>query len=376
MSPEDFKIENPGRKLLYAGVAVIAFSAMMGSWFTVDPNERAGVRTFGTVTTSTPLTSGLHFKLPFFSSVDRIVVSQQKLHIDPFSVNTIDNQPVTLEINIIYRIPDASVFRLMYQTGGVGSADISSQIGAVVRDRAARIIASKNTVTISANREAIQAEITQHVKEATAELFGIDMESLQIPGIGYSQSFMASNDLAVQAKNAAVAEENKKMVIQYQAQQRVIAAEGQAREQVAQAEGAAKVLLARSTAEAQQVEIAAKAAAAAAVTRAEAEARQVKIAAEANASQVEVAANAAANARRVQAEAERTALEAVGHGEGARLKAMVDATGGADKYLESLRIGAQAKWNGSVPTTVMNMGSGANGSIPLVMTMPAPGGNK
>ena len=376
MTPDDFKIANPGRKLLYAGVAILAFSTAMGSYFTVDPNERAGVRTFGTLTTAAPLQSGLHFKAPFISAVDKLVVSQQKLHIDPFSVNTIDNQPVSLEINIIYKIPDASVFRLLYQTGGVGSADISSQIGAVVRDRAARIIASKNTVTISANREAIQADIAQHVKDATAELFGIDMESLQIPGIGYSQSFMASNDLAVQAKNAAVAEENKKMVIQYQAQQRVIAAEGQAREQVAQAEGAAKVLLARSTAEAQQVEIAAKAEAAAAVTRAEADARQIKISAEANAAQVEVAATAAANARRVQAEAERTALDALGHGEGARLKAVVDATGGADKYLESLRIGAVAKWNGSVPTTVMNMGGGNNGSIPLVMTMPIPGTSK
>ena len=365
MTLEDFQIANPGRKLLYAGVAVLAFSAAMGSYFTVDPNERAGVRTLGTLTTSTPLQSGLHFKVPFISAVDKLVVSQQKLHVDPFSVNTIDNQPVTLEINIIYKIPDASVFRLLYQTGGVGPADISSQISAVVRDRAARIIASKNTVTISANREAIQAEITQQVKEATAELFGIDMESLQIPGIGYSQSFMASNDLAVQAKNAAVAEENKKMVIQYQWQQQVIAADGQAKVVEANARGAANALVAKSTAEAQQVEIAARAEATAAVTLAEADARQVRIAAE-----------AAAQARTVQAEAERTALEAVGHGEGARLKAVVDATGGADKYLESLRIGATAKWNGSVPTTVMNMGGATGGSIPLVMTMPAPSSSK
>ena len=162
---------------------------------------------------------------------------------------------------------------------------------------------------------------------------------------------MASNELAVKSKNDAVAEENKKKVIEYQAQQRVIFAEGQAREQVAQAEGAAKVLLARSTAEAQQVEISARASAQAAVTRAEADAR----------------------ARVMQAEAERQALEALGRGEGSRLRAMVDATGGPDKYLESLRIGAQAKWNGSVPTTVMNMGSGSGGSVPLVMTMPAPG---
>ena len=226
-------------------------------------------------------------------------------------------------------------------------------------------LAGKNTITISANREAIQTEITNSVHDAVNQLFGIDVESLQISGINYSAAFMASNELAVKSKNDAVAEENKKKVIEYQAQQRVISAEGQAREQVATAEGAAKVLLARSNAEAQQVEIAARAAATAAVTRAEADARQVRIAAE-----------AAAQARTVQAEAERTALEAVGHGEGARLRAQVEATGGAEKYLESLRIGATARWNGSVPTTIMNMGGGTGGGagVPLIMTMPAPSG--
>lgn len=361
---DKLRIVNPGRKLLYAGVAILALSAAFGSWFTVEPTERAGVRRLGTVTTPQPLKPGLHWKLPFVETVDKLTVSQQKIHVDPFVVNTIDNQPVSLDINIIYRTPDSAVFKNLYEIGRSGPDDIAPQMVAVVRDRVSRIIAGKNTITISANRESIQSEITHSVHDAVNQLFGIDVESLQISGITYSAAFMASNELAVKSKNDAVAEENKKKVIEYQAQQRVIFAEGQAREQVAAAEGAAKVLLARSTAEAQQVEISARAAATAAITRAEAEARQVRIAAE-----------AAAQARTVQAEAERTALEAVGHGEGARLRAMVDATGGPDKYLESLRIGAQAKWNGSVPTTVMNMGAG-NGQVPLVMTMPAPGSNR
>ena len=362
MTPEDFVPKNPMRKLLYVGVALFAFSTAMGSYFTVDPTERAGVRFMGTVRTPQPLQPGFHFKIPFLESVDKLTVSQQKIHVDPFSVNTIDNQPITLDINIIYRTPDSAVFKNLYEIGRAGPDDIAPQMVAVVRDRVSRIIAGKNTITISANREAIQSEITQSVHDAVNQLFGIDVESLQISGINYSAAFMASNELAVKSKNDAVAEENKKKVIEYQAQQRVIAAEGQAREQVAQAEGQAKVLLARSTAEAQQVEIAAKAAATAQITRAEAEARQVKI-----------AADAAAMARKVQADAERGALEAVGQGQGAQLKAIVEAHGGADKYLESLRIGATSKWNGSVPTTIMNMGGG-NGSsgIPLVMTMPAP----
>ena len=360
MTLEDFDVANPLRKALYAGVAALAFGTAMGSYFTVDPTERAGVRFLGTVRTSQPLKPGFYLKVPFLETVDKLTVSQQKIHVDPFAVNTIDNQQVTLEINIIYRTPDSAVFKNLYEIGRAGPDDIAPQMVAVVRDRVSRIIAGKNTITISANREAIQTEITNSVHDAVNQLFGIDVESLQISGINYSAAFMASNELAVKSKNDAVAEENKKKVIEYQAQQRVISAEGQAREQVATAEGAAKVLLARSNAEAQQVEIAARAAATAAVTRAEADARQVRIAAE-----------AAAQARTVQAEAERTALEAVGHGEGARLRAIADVYGSPDKYLESQRIEATAKWPTHVPSTVMNMGS-AGGSVPLVMTMPAP----
>lgn len=329
-------ITNPGRKALYAGIAVFALVAVNGSWFTVDLTERAGVRTLGNVVTTTPLTSGFHFKVPFFSSVDYITVSQTKIHIDPFLVNTIDNQPVGLEINILYKIPDASVFRLMYNTGTVGSADISQQLVAVVRDRASRVITSTNTVTISANREAIQSEITAKVKAAVLELFGIEVESLQIPAITYSQSFIDSNNLAVQAKNSAVAEENKKKVIEYQAQQRVIAAEGYAREKVAAAQGDATALLARANAEAQQAVISADANAKAVVT---------------------------------QAEANKKAVELNGQGEAARLVAVSSALGGSEKYLETLRIGAATKWNGSVPSTVMNMGGT---SVPFMFNTPLP----
>ena len=149
---------------------------------------------------------------------------------------------------------------------------------------------------------------------------------------------MESNDRAVRSKNDAVAEENKKNVIEYQAQQRVIAAEGEAREQVARAEGEAKSQIAKAQGSAQSVEINAK---------------------------------AQATARLIAAEAERKALELGGLGEAARLQAVIQAMGGPEKYLESLRVNAMTRWNGSVPNTIMNMGQ-TNGQIPFMMNMPAP----
>lgn len=335
---EKITVKNPGRLVLTVGASIVAIGALWGSWFVVEANERAGVRTFGTVTTTQPLQPGIHFKVPFFSHVDEIQVSQQMVHVSPFIVNTVDNQPIEIDINILYRIPETAVFRLLYGTGIIGRGSINEQVISVTKDRVSRIIASKNTITISANREAIQAEITKHVHDELTTLFGIEMDSFQISGIKYSPAFMESNDRAVRSKNDAVAEENKKKVIEYQAQQRVIAAEGEAREQVARAEGDAKSQIAKSQGAAQSAEINAK---------------------------------AQANARLIAAEAERKALELGGLGEAARLQAVIQAMGGPEKYLESLRINAMTRWNGSVPNTIMNMGQ-TNGQIPFMMNMPAP----
>jgi len=339
------RLENPEvligiakKYALRAGVAVVALMAVNSTYFVVDPTERAGVRVWGTVTTKEPVQPGLHFKIPFISSVDRITVSQQKVHVQPFTVNTVDNQLITLDINILYRTPDSAVFKNLYEIGKTGSDDLGPQMVSVIRDRVSRIIASKNTITISANREAIQNEITNQVREELEQLFGIDMESFQISEIKFSPAFMASNEAAVRSKNDAVAEENKKRVIEFQQQQQVLIAEGQAKVRTTEADAAAKAMF---------------------------------IAAEGQAKSQLAQARAAAEAAVIAAESQKKAMTLTGEGEAARLKAVVDSFGGASNYLESLRINAASKWNGSVPSTVMSMGGT---STPFMFNMPMPGG--
>lgn len=322
---------------LRVGLGLFAFTAISSSYFVVDPTERAGVRFFGTVTSPQPLQPGMHFKVPYLSSVDRITVTQQKVHVEPFIVNTVDNQPISLDINILYRVPDNAVFKNLYEIGKTGADDLGPQMKSVVRDRVSRIIASKNTITISANREVIQAEITNQVHEALIQLFGIDMESLQIAEIKFSQAFMASNEAAVRSKNDAVAEENKKRVIEFQQQQQVLVAEGQAKVRLTEAEAAAKTVL-----------ISAEGQAKANLAQAQAQAQAVVIA----------------------AEAQKKSMVLTGEGEASRLSALVNAFGGSANYLDSLRINATAKWNGSVPSTVMTMGGT---SVPFMFNMPVPG---
>src|SRR5450631_690293 len=92
------------RSLVFAAVTLgfllLIVVAVLGSYYIVAPNERAGVRQLGKVTTDKPIQPGVHFKMPFISNVDRALVSLTNLHIPKFTVTTVDNQLITLDINV------------------------------------------------------------------------------------------------------------------------------------------------------------------------------------------------------------------------------------------------------------------------------------
>ena len=226
-----------------------------GSWYTIDQTEMGNLRRFGTRVYAQPMGPGLHFKIPFIDEVDRIRVTLNTIVIPPFNVSTVDNQIVTVSVDYNYTIPSDRVNHLLYEVGGVGSAGIHDQAQNVVKDRVSAVFSGRNMVEVNANHAAIQADITTQVHDRLQKLFGIEPHSLQIPMIQPSASFMASNERAVRAKNDAVAAENQKRTIQFQADQAVIQATGEADAVKARADGNAYALLADARAQAESLKI-------------------------------------------------------------------------------------------------------------------------
>lgn len=317
--------------LAIAGASAVAIFVADGCYFTVDPSERAFVRLLGTPTTSLPFQPGPHFKWPLLSRVDSLQVSQTSLALPTFRVVTIDNQPVDLKVDIQYKVPDGDVARLLYDMGRTGAADIDQPIRDVVQDRVYRVFSSKNTNTISANREPIQEEAQKFVGDALRNNFGIILVSLQIPSIAFSTTFTESNALAVTAKNQTIREENQLKVVGYIADQRVREAQGRRDQQIAQAEG-----------EARSVELHAAAAAKATLTTTE----------------------AAAKSLLVQAEADRQAAALRGAGDASARKAMLEASGGAVSLVAILQAEAQKNWGGAY-SNVLALGD--KSLVPLLL---------
>ena len=297
------------RRIKQAAFGAVILFLFSDAWYTVNPTERANVRRLGVVQYEHPVSPGLHFKLPLIDSVDKIQVSLATLHIPVFDVMTVDNQKVSLEINFNYTIPENRVNHVMYEIGKSGNTDIESQILPVAKDRISRVFASQNMTGVNANRSEIQSQIESSVAKSVEELFGVEPHSLQIAGIRPSDAFMASNELAVRAKNDAIAAENTKRTRQFEADQNVIKAKGEADSAVEAARGRAESV-------------------------------------------------------RLEAEANKTNLQLEGQGQAMRLEAEIKPLGGPDNYIQYLHARAAQNWNGQQPQ-VMSGSGGTNVIVPI-----------
>ena len=238
-----------GRMVALGGVAIIVIATGLGAFYTVQPTEMAGVRRFGTVVTTEPVGPGLHVKLPWIDIVDTIQTSLAVLELKDLTVYTIDNQAVQVSIGVSYRIPQAAVLKLLYGVGRTGNVDITENIRPVLADRVLRVFSTQNTVSISANREQIAAQIRQQISEALGTIFGLEITDLQISSITYSPSFQASVEAAVQAKNDAIRAENTVVKVRYEGEQAKVQADAQAAVRIAAANGDAEAAIAQARAQ-------------------------------------------------------------------------------------------------------------------------------
>lgn len=240
-------------KWVIAGLFVLY--VLSDSFFIVQPTEMAGVRRLGTVQSNEPLVPGFYFKAPFIDSVDKLQVSIDTFRIDNLRVYTIDNQSVQISVGVTYRIPRDAVFKLLYDVGRSGVFDIHRNIEQIIADRTLRLFAKRNTVKISEEREQIAGDVRVAVSQSVRELFGVDIFDLQIPSIKYSDTFVASVEAAVKAKNDAIAAENTVNRIRYEGQQKVVTAKAEAEAQIARATAQKQAAILAAEGEARSIEL-------------------------------------------------------------------------------------------------------------------------
>src|SRR5271166_4418020 len=150
----------PSRMTLATIIAILVVGAFAASAFVfVNPTEMAGKRRLGRVVVDQPLGPGLHLKLPLIEEIDKLQTSLETYKLDRLTVNTVDNQPITVAVGLTYRIPASAVLKLLYEVGRAGNVDIADNFQRIIADRTAKIYAQQNTTTINENRERLSTAL-------------------------------------------------------------------------------------------------------------------------------------------------------------------------------------------------------------------------
>lgn len=237
------------RSGLAVAAAIIVLILLSSSWFVVPPANVAFTRWLGgTVMQRQPLGPGMHLKMPFMEAVDQLQVSQSVYSLPPMDVYTNDNQSVSISVSVIYVVPPADAYHMLYDVGRTGAQDIDFTVLPVVRNDAQSVFARYNTLTISDKRAEIAGAMQAAISGDLQRLFGIQVINVQLTGIRYSNAFTQSVEAAMSAKAAAVRADNEVLQKQYEGQQVVVLAEAQAKAKIAAAQGEAQAIELVSTA--------------------------------------------------------------------------------------------------------------------------------
>lgn len=204
-------------------VIVLVVLVLVTSAFTVVPTGFRGVVTrFGKVTGKV-FDEGLHFKIPFIETVNKINIQIQKEETNADSSSK-DLQSVNATVALNYRIDDARVQDL-YQD--VGKSYVAKIIDPVIQE------AVKSGMALFTAEELItkRAEVKEVIESIMAETLterGIKVIDFNIVNFNFSAAFDNAIEAKVTAEQEALAAKNKLEQIKFEAQQAVESAKGRA----------------------------------------------------------------------------------------------------------------------------------------------------
>jgi len=233
----------PGKIAKIAGGVVVSgvlLSVITDSFFTVPQTDRCYITQFKKpiAVNDGPIGSGLHFKLPWMQGVDCISVSRNTDQVGIVNVTTKDTFTLKLRVGITTEIPDASVYRLLYQTGKQGNYDIATNINPNIINALRNTMGKHDLMQIAGeDRERTLGEFKTEAETILRNEWGIDVKEVQVSIEELPPEYNQRMVAAQSAQAAIVLAQRQQQQAKIEAETKVIAAQGDASMRAAQAEG-------------------------------------------------------------------------------------------------------------------------------------------
>jgi regulator of protease activity HflC (stomatin/prohibitin superfamily) len=194
-------------------IVAVLVVALFLSFYTIETGEIGVEKYFSSVTRITD--EGLHFKVPFISSVDKISIRDNKIPVK-IEVSSKDMQTITIEAQLIYSIPAENVQRIYatYKT------DVEAiLLMPTLKEKIQSGIAKYPIELFVEKRPVISNEILEAVKVST-EKSGVAIRGFLMMNHDFSKEF----DKSIEGKK--IAEQNAQRAA-YELEQKRLEAEAQ-----------------------------------------------------------------------------------------------------------------------------------------------------
>jgi len=315
----------PGRIIkwiVWAILAIIAFSALMGSFYINSEYERTVETRLGEINGDVT-GPGLQFKAPFIDSAHTADIRIDEINYPGEVTASYDGQTINIDITINHQILEASVQKLYSDFGS--NYNYSDRIlRKMAIDRIKGLIGTYKIEEFMPNREQIRQEALTVVK-AEANKYGVNILDIQLSNFEFDPRFKTRLQEVADARARASKEEQRAREAGFAAEKRIE------------------------------------------VERGEAESK--KLAADANAHKIRVESEQKAAAIQREGEAQAASELAKGTAKAEAIKAQLEALErGGQNLVELTKAEAMKNWDGvySPDTVISSGGTGQPGFIPFM----------
>lgn len=219
---------------IIAVILVFLCIMLSSSWYTVDEGERGILLTNGRVTDV--VSSGLHFKTPFFQSVAKMSTRTITVPGEMLSMYSYDQQTAELQISVTYHIAPEQVKDVYTRYGqdGIFYNAIQPRVNEVSKTIFGQFTASRAIQ----ERDKLNQEMNIAIKRELSNVPAV-IENIQIENVDFSDTYELAVEQAAKAKADVERAKSELARVEQEAQQKVKNAEAEAAATKARAEAEA-----------------------------------------------------------------------------------------------------------------------------------------
>ncbi|TAM11300.1 MAG: prohibitin family protein [Nevskiaceae bacterium] len=221
------------------GVAVaLAFVAGSGAFYTVDAGQRGVLLTWGKVTSDT-VQPGLHFKLPFAQTVEKVNVRVMKYE-SKETAATVDLQDVATVMTVNYSI-DPDHVDALYRTVGSEENLVHKLLAPVVSNSLKAVTAEYKAETLVEFRNEVRRKAQQQIVEGM-KAYPVTITDMNLTNFTFSGDYARAIEAKQVAQQKALQAKYELEKVETDAQQDIVRAKAQSEATIIAAKAEAEAL--------------------------------------------------------------------------------------------------------------------------------------